>query len=67
MSRPETDDIAQGNLIVPSHKPLAGADDPPIDVGSPDASEGHQEATRKEKETQVGPGIPPSSGKGRLF
>jgi hypothetical protein len=36
MSRPETEDIAKGNLVVPSHKPLAGADEPPIDAGLQD-------------------------------
>lgn len=34
MNRYTPKDISKGNLIVPSHHPLAGADDLPIDAGN---------------------------------
>lgn len=67
MSRPETEDIAKVNLVVPSHKPLAGADEPPIDAGLQDTPQRQRDRAKQEKDTQAQPGLSHSTEKNRLF
>jgi hypothetical protein len=68
MSRHEKDDIAEGHTVVPSHKPMPGVDDEPIDVGRPDTSSlTEDDAGKENKPGKVEPGISPSTEKGRLF
>lgn len=68
MNRYKSNDIAKGHTIIPSHHPMPGIDDQPIDASAPDPKQkgGHAKSQKDEKD-KFEPGLSPSMDKNRLF
>lgn len=68
MNQQKQDDIAKGHTIVPSHHPMPGVDDKPIDAGIPENKQ-QMDKEKREKEERNRPetGIAPATDKSRLF
>lgn len=65
MSRYDSRDIAKGHMVTPSHVPMPGVEERPIDAGIPESE--HKDESRRKKGKDPKPGISPSLRRDHLF
>jgi hypothetical protein len=65
MGHYKSDDIGKGHTVVPSHRPMPGVDDKPIDLGVPERERSPHDKQKRERQPE--PGISPSTHPDHLF